>query len=308
MSLLFDPRLDRNDVLQPELRPYQVKLVADFEAAVAAGKRRIMIVLPTGGGKTIVFAEIVKRAVAQYQHALIISHRREIIQQTIDKLAAADVACGVILAGREKDLRPMAPVQVASIQTLHTRALRSSAMPMPLANLIVIDEAHHARARTYQEIIEAYPDAILLGATATPVRGDGLGLGNIFSAMIEGPQIAELIAQGHLVKTRVYAPVDPDLKGVRTQAGDYIITQLSSRMNTDQLVGDIVDHWYKYGERRRTVVFSVDVAHSVHITEEFIRAESAPSTSMAEHQRANVMPHSPGWRPAKPRFSAIVRF
>jgi superfamily II DNA or RNA helicase len=129
-----------------ELRPYQLDMVADYEGAVATGQRRIITVLPTGGGKTVVFAEIVKRAVAKYQRALIISHRREIIQQTVDKLAAADVSCGVILAGREKDLRPMAPVQVASIQTLHARAMRSSAMLMPLANLIVVDEAHHARA------------------------------------------------------------------------------------------------------------------------------------------------------------------
>jgi superfamily II DNA or RNA helicase len=128
------------------------------------------------------------------------------------------------------------------------------------------------RARTYQEIIEAYPDVILLGATATPVRGDGLGLGNIFSAMVEGPQVAELIEQGHLVRSRVYAPVDPNLKGVETRQGDYVITQLSSRMNTDELVGDIVEHWHKYGERRRTVAFAVDVAHSVHIKDEFLRA------------------------------------
>jgi DNA repair protein RadD len=255
-----------------ELRPYQHPMVADYEVAVTTGQKRIIIVLPTGAGKTVVFAEIAKRAVAKYQRVLVISHRREIIQQTVDKLAAADVSCGIILAGCERDLRPMSPVQVASIQTLHARALRSSTMLMPLADLIIIDECHHARARTYQELIEAYPNAILLGATATPVRGDGLGLGNIFSIMVEGPQVAELIEQKYLVKSRVYAPVDPNLKGVETRQGDYVITQLSTRMNTDQLVGGIVEHWHKYGDHRRTVAFAVDVAHSVHIRDEFLKA------------------------------------
>src|SRR5262249_52236114 len=94
----------------------------------------------------------------------------------------------------------------------------------------------------------------------------------LFDTMIECPQVAELIAGGYLVKSRVYAPVDPDLRGVKTQSGDYVIGQLAGRMNTDGLVGDIVTHWLKYGEGRAAVVFAVDVAHSVHIKNEFVNA------------------------------------
>src|SRR5262249_44601367 len=101
---------------------------------------------------------------------------------------------------------------------------------------------------------------------------DGRGLGNIFDAMIECPQVAELIVGDFLVRSRVYAPVDPDLRGVRTQQGDYVVGQLERRMNTDALVGDIVEHWLKYGERRRTVCFAVGVEHSVHIRNEFVQA------------------------------------
>ena len=101
--------------------------------------------------------------------------------------------------------------------------------------------------------------------------------------MIECPQVAELIKLGLLVKSRVYAPIDPDLEGVRTQAGDYIISQLAGRMNTDQLVGDAVTHWLKYGERRPTVAFAVDVAHSVHLRDEFLRA-----AVRAEHLDGNT--------------------
>jgi DNA repair protein RadD len=163
-------------------------------------------------------------------------------------------------------------VQVASVATLFVRGVKSDAMRMPPADLIVIDEAHHSPANSYQKIVEAYPDAKILGLTATPCRGDGRGLGGIFTEIVEAPQVAQLIERGCLVKTRVYAPVDPNLKGVDTQNGDYVTSQLSERVNTDQLVGDIVTQWHKHGERRKTVAFAVDVAHSMHIRDEFVRA------------------------------------
>src|SRR5207245_11515359 len=127
------------------------------------------------------------------------------------------------------------------------------------ADLLIIDEAHHCPATTYTKIIDGYPNATLLGLTATPCRGDGRGLGRIFATLIECPQIAALIEQGHLVKTKVYAPVDPNLRGVKTVKGDYSESQLAERMDRDKLVGDLVTHWHKYAERRRTVVFAANV-------------------------------------------------
>jgi superfamily II DNA or RNA helicase len=117
-----------------------------------------------------------------------------------------------------------------------------------------------------------HPDAILLGLTATPCRGDARGLGNLFDVIIETPQVAELIAAGHLVRTRVYAPVNPDLKGVKVQAGDYVESQLADRMDRPKLIGDIVTHWHRYGERRKTVAFAVNVQHSIHLRDEFIKS------------------------------------
>ena len=170
------------------------------------------------------------------------------------------------------DIVDMRRVQVASIQTLWTRSQHSGKMDLPPADLVWIDECHHAPAMTYSKIIESYPDATLLGTTATPCRGDGRGLGGIFEAMIETPQVAELIKLGYLVGTRVYAPCVPDLTGVRTQRGDYIETQLAERMDQPKLIGDIVTHWHRYGERRRTVVFAVNVEHSIHIKDELIKS------------------------------------
>src|SRR6516164_340864 len=131
---------------------------------------------------------------------------------------------------------------------------------------------HRARGRTREHLIGLYPEAALLGMTATPCRGDGRGLGNLFDVMIEAPQVAELIVGGYLVKSRVYAPVNPDLKGVRVEKGDYVISQLAGRMNTEALVGDIVEHWHKHGEGRCTIAFAVNVAHSVAIRNQFLCA------------------------------------
>jgi DNA repair protein RadD len=248
------------------LRPYQQRLL---EKLAAATDKRILVVCPTGGGKTVVAAALMA---SSSRRALMVAHRREIVNQTADKLAALDVHHGVIQAGAEDRLRPMAAVQVASIQTLHARAIRSITMPMPLADLVVIDEAHHACATTYRKVIDAYPDATLLGLTATPCRGDGRGLGGIFDLIIEAPQVPDLIEQGYLVPTLCYAPVDPDLRGVRTQAGDYAVGQLERRMNTDQLVGDIVTHWHRFGQNRPTVVFAVGVSHSIHLRDEFLKS------------------------------------
>jgi superfamily II DNA or RNA helicase len=111
-----------------------------------------------------------------------------------------------------------------------------------------------------------------VGLTATPVRGDGRGLGGIFETLIECPQVAELIELGFLVPTRVYAPAIPDLTRVSTRLGDYVATQLADVMDRPKLVGDIVTHWHRLAEGRRTVVFATGVRHSINIRDEFIKS------------------------------------
>jgi DNA repair protein RadD len=253
-----------------ELRPYQVDVIADLERAIATGRRRPVIVMPTGAGKTVVAANIINKAVAEQKRVLVLGHTREIIKQTSLKLSGYRVEHGIIRAGLVVDLSQA--VQVASIQTLWSRAMRTDRMPLPAAHLLIIDEAHHCPANTYRRIIESYPNADLIGLTATPCRGDGRGLGGIFDVIVECPQVPELIQQRFLVRTRVYAPVNPDLKGVETRAGDYVESQLAERMDRDDLVGDIVTHWHKYGGRRKTVCFAVNVEHSIHIRDEFIKS------------------------------------
>jgi superfamily II DNA or RNA helicase len=252
------------------LRPYQAKVIEEFERKVAAGTKRIIIVAPTGSGKTIIDSAIIKSVTERSRGVLVVAHRREIITQTSDKLRANGVPHGVIMASVKS--RPLEFVQVASIRTLWARAMQRASMELPKVELLVIDECHHCPAKTYRKIIDAYPNAILLGLTATPCRGDGRGLGGIFEVIIECPQVAELIEQKYLVKTRVYAPVTPDLKGVKVQAGDYVESELAERMDKPKLIGNIVTHWHKYSERRRTVCFATGVRHSIHLRDEFIKS------------------------------------
>jgi DNA repair protein RadD len=273
----------------PQLRQYQRDVINEFHRRVDEGHRRVISVAPTGAGKTVIGAEIIGATARTMKPVLVLAHRREIIEQISRKLYGAGIAHGIIQAGFPT--RPLELVQVASIQTLWARAMYRQSMDLPPAHLLVIDEAHHCPAETYAKIIKGYPEATLLGLTATPCRGDGRGLGGIFDTIVECPQVADLIAQGYLVGTRVYAPIDPDLKGVRTIAGDYVESQLAERMDTDRLVGGIVEHWHKFGEGLRTVCFAVSVGHSIHIRDEFlktgVRAEHIDgSTPKAERDAA----------------------
>ena len=259
-----------------ELRPYQFEVLEQIEQAIAAGQRRILVTLPTGAGKTVCAADIIRRFNERGLFSLFLAHRREIIGQTSQRLTEHGMplgAHGIIMAERMCDLRPQARIQVASIDTLHARGVRTKTMELPPADLVVFDEAHRARGRTREGLLKLYPDAIWIGLTATPCRGDGRGLGNLFDVLIVGPQVADLTKVGALVPVKIFAPVFRDIaKGVGTTKGDYIISALAKRMNTAELVGDVVGDWLQHGERRRTVAFSVDVAHAISIRDEFLRA------------------------------------
>jgi DNA repair protein RadD len=254
----------------PELRPYQDDVIERIRAAITAGHRRILLVAPTGSGKTVIAGAIIAKTVARDRRAMFLTHRRELVQQAARKLNDVGVDPGVILPGYP--MRLDQPAQVASIASVHARAMRSSAIELPPADVVVIDEAHHAPAKTYRRLLDAYQSAVHIGLTATPCRGDGRGLGNHFDTLIECPSVAELTAAKYLVPAIIFAPSEPDLSGVKVERGDYNERQLAETMDRPPLVGDIVSHWLRLGERRRTVVFATGVAHSLHLRDEFRRA------------------------------------
>jgi DNA repair protein RadD len=255
------------------LRPYQQVAVANVEAQAAAGYRRILLVAPTGAGKTHLASELIRKALAKGRRVLFVAHRRELIKQAHLRLFETGIDAGVIAP--EFTARPGEPVQVASIPTLYRRALASSRLQLPAADIVFVDEAHHARAPTWQRLIESYPNAVIIGLTATPCRQDGAGLGEIFEKLVETKQIPELIDQGFLVGTRVFAPSSPDLEGIHIRRGDYVESELAKRVDLPKLIGDVVGHWLRHAERKRTVCFCVGVAHAVHLRDEFRRHDVA---------------------------------
>jgi DNA repair protein RadD len=247
------------------LRPYQKKSIADIRAEFLRGARCVVLASPTASGKTVTFVWLARRIVENGQRVFIVVHRQELVEQTAEALGAVGLAHGVIAAGYLENLD--APVQVCMVQTLFNRLDRLAG-----AHFLVIDEAHHALAATWRTIVGAAPNARLLGVTATPERLDGKGLGEVFDALVIGPNVRELIAAGFLSPFVVFAPERLiNLKGVRTTAGDYAIGDLARRMNTETVLTDALDEYRKHLQGRTAIAFCTTVEHS-RATARFFRA------------------------------------
>lgn len=179
------------------LRDYQTRAIDSVRAAYRAGARAVLLVMPTGAGKTATAAQLIAWAVARGRACTFVVHRREIVLDTHRRLASAGVPCGVVMAGERV---AQAPVQVCSVQTLAAREHH------PRADLVIWDEAHHVAADTYRDIRAQYPAAWHLGLTATPERSDGAPLGDAFEKLIAPISVRELVEAGHLAPIDVIAP------------------------------------------------------------------------------------------------------
>lgn len=256
-----------------KLRDYETDWLRRIRRSPA---RRVLIVGPTGSGKTIVAAALMRHAIAGGQRVLFVVHRRELVKQAVQRLRDSGVAVrnvGVILGGAravaERDIlraRPNASIQVASIQTL---ARRNDALG---ASLVLIDEAHHAPAPSYRALLADYPLATVYGLTATPYRLDGAPLGDLFDDIVCSAPPSALVAARWLLKPRVYTvPKDQraDLTDVPVIAGDFARGALARAVNRKQLVGNIVEHHARHAQGRAAVCYAVSVEHGRNIVEAF---------------------------------------
>ena len=166
-----------------QLRDYQVEAITNVKKSFLNDAKSVLLTLPTGAGKTVIFSQITKLAKSKGSNVLILVHRKELIDQAGDKLTKANVKYGIIAAGH----KPIdSNVQVASVQTLINR-LNNLWIP----SIIIIDEAHHAVASSWQKVFNHYKDTLKLGVTATPMRMTGAGLGEVFDDLIVGSTIPE---------------------------------------------------------------------------------------------------------------------
>lgn len=259
-----------------QLREYQLDLIDRVKDSMARGNRRVLMQLGTGGGKTLIASEFLKQYSYEGYDSLFLADRRKLIDQTGEKLAGYGVDHGIIMAGRKPDFD--AAVQVASIQTLYMRAIKNQVMALPEVQLIVLDEAHKSLGSQYYELVmEYYPDAYVLGLTATPVRSDGRGLGEMYDDLVLGPSVDTLVDDKFLVPMRYYAPSQPDMEYLDSiydkQKGDYNETKLGKYMEDNKpLIGDVVKHYQRLAGDRQAVVFASSVRHSMYLAEKFNEA------------------------------------
>jgi DNA or RNA helicases of superfamily II len=244
------------------LRPYQDNAIRDIRNAYRSKYNAPLLVLPTGAGKTIVFTWI---AANSTKRVLILVHRIELLRQTSDKLTQFGVDHGLI----SPKYRPQyhKRVQVASVQTLVNRM---ECIDNP--DLIIIDEAHHATAGTWRKVLNEY-NSRRLGVTATPIRTDGTGMGEVFDKIVEGPTVSDLIEGGYLTEPKIYAPKTKiDLSGVKTRGGDYAKGDLAAAMDKPTITGDAVSYYRKLADGVPAVAFCVSVDHAKHVAADFSSA------------------------------------
>jgi DNA repair protein RadD len=264
--------------MTPTPRHHQTQ---DIERLSQACRRaaRVLYVLPTGGGKTFVFSEITRRVVARGGRVLILVHRQELLLQASASLSRLGVAHGLIQSGQPMDISQL--VLVASVQTL---VRRLDEFPPNAFRLVIVDEAHHAVAGTWARVLEHFSPARLLGVTATPIRGDGRGLGEVFQEMVLGPSAAELTEWGYLARARVFAPpIGFDPKGLRKRMGDFDQGEAGERLMVTSVMGSAVGHYMQHLQGGTAVVFCCSIRHAEATAEAYraagIRAASIDGTT-----------------------------
>lgn len=243
----------------PVLRYYQKEALEAIEAKKKDGVRRQLVVLPTGGGKTVVFAQLPKI----YGRTLVLAHREELLEQAKEKIEWANPGLEVEIeqgsrhAGR-------ADVVVASVPTLgRAGSGRIEKYPRGYFDVVVIDEAHHAAAPSYGRILDYFDSALRIGVTATPQRGDKTRLTDVFDEIVYFKSVGDMISEGFLSPlTGIRIPTDVDISGVHTSHGDFSEKELSQAVNVEARNRLIVEAYRKFAPGRKAIVFCVDVAHA----------------------------------------------
>jgi superfamily II DNA or RNA helicase len=241
-----------------ELRTYQKRLIFQILDAWQRKKRRVIAVAPTGSGKTVIFAKLLEEYLRHHpEQVLIVAHREELILQARSKIEnVTELPIGIIKYGYKPDLT--SPIQIASIQTL------ASNLDLEIEpKLIVIDEVHHAVADSYRNLLRQFPTSFVLGVTATPIRTDGQGFDDLFDELITGPSVAELIQQGYLAPFKVFGAKQIQIKDTKITNGDYSRSSLVNEIDRSLVYGDLVSAYQQYAPNSKTVVFCVDIEHSL---------------------------------------------
>lgn len=247
------------------LREDQQDILAKARDCLRRNIRRILLQAPTGFGKTCLAAEMLGNVARKGKRAWFVVHRRELIRQATRTFRLVGIPHGIIAAGWAPDRRHA--IQVCSIGTL---ARRLDLYEPP--DVIVLDECHHVAAASWAALVAAFPNAIIIGLSATPCRLDGRGLDQWFDVLIPGPPVRTLIEQGSLAPYRLFAPGGIDTSALHSRMGEFIAAELRDAADKPKITGDAIAHYRKICDGKQAVVFGVSIEHSEHIAEQFRQA------------------------------------
>ena len=233
------------------LRPYQQKLIDDIRISLNKGHKSIVAVLGCGGGKSVIQGSIAKASTDKGNRVLFLVHRKELCQQITNTFKALGV--------------DMTLCNVSMVQTV-SRQLGE----LPNYNLIITDEAHHSTANTYRKIYNHYADVIRLGFTATPLRLNKGGLGEVYSDLITSVSTKWLIDNHYLSPYRYYSVKLADTSGLHTVAGEFKQDEVAQLMEHKEIYGDTVKQWKRLAEGKKTIIYCASVEASKMACERFL--------------------------------------
>ena len=235
------------------LRPYQSELVEQLRTAWREGFKAPCIVLPCGGGKSVILAEIARRTTLGGKRVLFLVHRRELVDQIVRTFIEWNV-----------DMR------LCDVMMVQTASRRISKLKKPV--LIMTDENHHSAARSYKKIYEHFSDVLRVGVTATPVRLGGEGLSDVNDKLIIGVSAKWLIENKCLSPYDYYAPDVCDLTGIRTRMGEYLASDIERAMTKNAVFGDVISYYRKLANGKKAICYCASVKHSKAMAESFSEA------------------------------------
>lgn len=235
-----------------KLRDYQEELVESIKSSSLKGNRSIIVQSPPRSGKTVVMADIAKGATDKKNHVLFFSHRKEINDQVINTFRMSDVNMDYITIG--------------SVQSLVRKIDK-----LPIPEIILVDEAHHIKANSYKKILEAFPNALKLFFTGTPIRLNGQGFEDMADDLITGKSIKWLQEHGNIAHFKYFAPNIIDTSQLKRSGGDFTQKSMDDAFKK-AIYGDVIEHYNKLSKGKQAICYAHNVATAQHISEEFNQA------------------------------------
>ena len=238
----------------------QAEALQRLREVTRSGKKRPVLSIPTGGGKTVIACHVIHGALAKGNRVAFTVPMLSIVDQTFDRFVenGIDPAELDVIQGQHAWHRPQAPVKIVSVMTLPKRE-------RPDVDIVVVDECHMGY-EVIRKWMKDEPNKLFIGLSATPWRA---GMAEEYDSLVQTTSVRKLIDAGRLCKFRTFAPTDVDLKGVKTVAGDFEQGELGRRMRNARIVADVVQTWLDRAERRPTLCYAVDRAHAAQLHTQF---------------------------------------